>query len=122
MGRYLNAIKKQGNTLEGNLINLNNPPLRSSLGYLGSLPASFEIIQAANVASDIDQLTAIFSPAVVQADPNDERRTCRQCASLRGAVCSVAHPGSIVSAKHGYTPGLMFREHPHRCEGYSEKS
>jgi hypothetical protein len=121
MGRYLNAIKKQGNTLEGNLINLNNLPLHSSLGSLGSIPASFEIIQAANDAPDINQHTVIFSPAVAQDDPNDDRRTCRQCANLRGSVCSAARPGGTVSAKHGYTPGQMFREELHRCEGYAAK-
>jgi hypothetical protein len=35
----------------------------------------------------------------------DDRRTCEQCANLRGIVCSVARPGGVVSAVVGHRPG-----------------
>jgi len=47
---------------------------------------------------------------------DDDRRTCAQCANLRGIVCSVARPGGVVSAVVGYRPGLP--EVLQRCRGY----
>lgn len=50
-------------------------------------------------------------------DDPDDRRFCSQCLNLRGAVCSVAKPGGLVSAIAGYRPALP--ELPRRCAGYS---
>lgn len=33
---------------------------------------------------------------------DDGRRCCNQCANLRRLVCSIAHPGGVVSANRGY--------------------
>ncbi len=49
---------------------------------------------------------------------DDDRRTCRQCASLRGGICSVATPGGAVSAPVGYRPALDLLQ---RCEGFEVK-
>ena len=46
----------------------------------------------------------------------DDRRTCEQCANLRGIVCSVARPGGVVSAVVGHRPGLL--NVLQRCRGY----
>jgi len=46
----------------------------------------------------------------------DDRRTCEQCANLRGIVCSVARPGGVVSAVVGHRPGLV--SVLQRCRGY----
>jgi len=46
----------------------------------------------------------------------DDRRTCEQCANLRGIVCSVARPGGVVSAVVRYRPGLL--NVLQRCRGY----
>jgi hypothetical protein len=123
MGRFLDTIKKSGNGGTPYLQNLQNQISDSSVGFVGSSPAHMEIIDARNEGVDIDFLTAIFSPETTQPDPDpyDDRRTCRQCANLRGAVCSVARPGGIVSAKYGYTPSQVFKEEPHRCEGYAPR-
>jgi len=42
----------------------------------------------------------------------DDRRTCDQCANLRGRVCSIARPGGLVSANRGYRPAP---DALHRC-------
>ena len=47
----------------------------------------------------------------------DDRRTCEQCANLRGIVCSVARPGGVVSAVVGHRPGLPGVLQ--RCRGYA---
>ena len=51
----------------------------------------------------------------------DERRTCRQCANLRGASCSVATPGGALSAQRGYKPGALWQDEPHRCASFTQK-
>ena len=48
MSRYLDALKISGNMAGTNLKNLNNLPLPSSLGSLGTPPPPFEIYQASN--------------------------------------------------------------------------
>jgi hypothetical protein len=53
--------------------------------------------------------------AEVLAWVEDDRRRCRQCINLRGAACSIAKPGGLVSASKGYRPANL----PMRCEGYS---
>lgn len=47
----------------------------------------------------------------------DDRRTCEQCANLRGIVCSIARPGGVVSAVVGHRPGLL--NVLQRCNGYA---
>lgn len=47
---------------------------------------------------------------------DDDRRTCVQCANLRGAVCSIARPGAVVSAVVGYRPAMP--DMLQRCKGY----
>jgi hypothetical protein len=44
----------------------------------------------------------------------DDRRRCRQCLNLRGAACSIAKPGGLVSASKGYRPANL----PMRCAGF----
>ncbi len=71
-----------------------------------------------------------FYPDAVAAEPigaaqsteatSDDRHTCDECANLRREVCAVASLGGVVSANRGYRPGPMFREQPHRCEGFTE--
>jgi hypothetical protein len=80
-----------------------------------------EALQAALADPDnaLACYTAMASERGLILPGDDDRRTCRQCANLRGGVCVVACPGGAVSAVIGYRPGPMFREHPHRCEGYS---
>lgn len=46
--------------------------------------------------------------------PDDDRRTCNQCANLEGRRCLAAWQGEIV-ANRDYTP---IRDIPRRCEGY----
>jgi hypothetical protein len=65
---------------------------------------------------------AIASECNLTHAGDDDRRTCRQCANLAYAgVCSIAKLGGVVSAQMGYRPGVMFQEHPHRCEGFEAK-
>jgi hypothetical protein len=45
----------------------------------------------------------------------DDRRTCSQCRSLDGRVCTIASPGGVVSAVKGYTPN---RTTLMRCAGF----
>ena len=51
-------------------------------------------------------------------DEADDRQACCQCRNLRRAVCTIAHPGGVVSARRGYTPSELFRTAPHRCAAY----
>ena len=46
---------------------------------------------------------------------HDDRRSCSQCAVLRGSTCTFAIPGGLVSARQGYSPVLDLA---HRCQGY----
>ena len=55
----------------------------------------------------------------IDAAAPDDRRTCRQCSSLRGGVCSVATPGGAVSANRGYRPVVDLLQ---RCEAFSERA
>lgn len=43
-------------------------------------------------------------------------RPCRECLHLRGDRCSIASPGAVVSANHGYRPTTI--NTPHRCAGF----
>jgi hypothetical protein len=61
------------------------------------------------------ELRAWLAPTI--ADYPDERRFCTQCLNLRGAVCSVAKPGGLVSAVVGYRPARP--ELPRRCAGFA---
>jgi hypothetical protein len=65
--------------------------------------------------------TAIASECGLLTSEGDDRRTCCQCANLRGGACSVATLGGALSAQRGYRPGAMFQEHPHRCESFTER-
>jgi hypothetical protein len=49
---------------------------------------------------------------------SDDRRTCNECANLRGRVCTIASPGGLASARKGYEPN---RNLLRRCEGYSSQ-
>lgn len=52
----------------------------------------------------------------------DHRHTCCQCTShTYSGTCSVARPGGLVSAQHGYRPGAMFQEELHRCIAFKQK-
>ena len=62
--------------------------------------------------------TAIASERGLIVVDNDDRRFCRECANLRGTVCTVAQPGGAISARKGYTPLL---ELPHRCKSFNER-
>lgn len=46
--------------------------------------------------------------------PDDDRRTCAQCANLTGRRCQAAKRGEIVPSRN-YEP---IRDIPRRCEGY----
>ena len=126
MSRYLSALKVSENIAVEKLKNLKNLPLTSLLGSLGAPPALFEIKQAAN-----DNRTEALQAALVDPDSvlsgymaitedrgltppdGDDRRTCRQCANLRGDVCLVASPGGAVSANRGYRPAANLLQ---RCD------
>jgi hypothetical protein len=45
---------------------------------------------------------------------DDDWGTCR---NLRGQICIIAKPDSVVSAVNGYRPGEMFKEQFRRCNG-----
>lgn len=50
---------------------------------------------------------------------DDDRRTCRQCASLTyGGICSVAAPGGVVSANRGHRPAPDLSQ---RCDAFNER-
>ena len=119
MSRYLSALKESGNLAGQSLKNLNNPASSGSLGSLGAPLTSFEFNQAANdndeEAATRDQIT-VARPSCIN---DDDRRFCRQCARLRGTICTIAQPGGVVSAKRGYTPTLDL---PHRCEAFMERN
>lgn len=50
---------------------------------------------------------------------DDDRRTCSQCANLKGTVCTVARHGGVVSAVVGYKPDIP--DMPQRCKAYNGK-
>jgi len=81
---------------------------------------SEEIEQAVDVAlADPDGALVCYRALAVEHGLvlllEDDRRTCNQCANLRGQVCGVAYPGGVVSAIRGYQP---VRDVLHRCGGY----
>ena len=62
--------------------------------------------------------TAIASERGLILPGDDDRRTCRQCANLRGGVCVVACPGGAVSANRGYRPAADLLQ---RCDEFNER-
>ena len=62
--------------------------------------------------------TAIASARGLTLPDGDDRRTCRQCANLRGGACSVACPGGAVSANRGYRPAADLLQ---RCAAFNER-
>ncbi len=54
---------------------------------------------------------------VDRIEPDDDRRTCRQCLNLRGRACNIAKPerGALVVANVGYRPQPDTLQ---RCAGY----
>jgi len=82
-----------------------------------------EALQVALVDPDnaLTCYTVIASERGLILTNDDDRRTCRQCASLHGVTCTLATPGGALSAKRGYTPGELWQDEPHRCEGFSER-
>ncbi|MCM8600057.1 MAG: hypothetical protein NFW04_15605 [Candidatus Accumulibacter sp.] len=68
-----------------------------------------------------DDARAYFLGRANEVHPDtDDRRHCAQCSSLRGGVCIVAKPGSLVSALRGYRPATP--ELLQRCAGYSPRT
>ena len=79
-----------------------------------------EALQAA-LADPDNALTcykAIASERGLTLPDGDDRRTCRQCANLRGGACSVACPGGAVSANRGYRPAADLLQ---RCGAFNER-
>ena len=64
---------------------------------------------------------AISSERGLCLPDSDDRRTCRQCANLRGGACQVATPGGALSAQRGYRPGALWQDEPHRCAAFTER-
>ena len=64
---------------------------------------------------------AISSERGLCLPDSDDRRTCRQCANLRGGACQVATPGGALSAQRGYRPGALWQDEPHRCAAFNER-
>lgn len=60
-----------------------------------------------------------MSRAIRYTPDIDDRRSCEQCASLRGAVCTVASPVGKVSAVVGYKPAMPSL--PQRCKSFLQK-
>lgn len=67
--------------------------------------------------------TAMADERGLTLTDNDDRRTCRDCASLAlSGVCSVATPALAGWYRHKrVTPGAMFLEYPHRCEAFNAR-
>ena len=80
-----------------------------------------EALQAALADPDnaLACYTAIASEHGLTLPDGDDRRTCRQCANLRGGACSVACPGGAVSANRGYRPAADLLQ---RCEAFNERT
>lgn len=93
--------------------------VRNDAAEVGTLGADIEPID--REAWDERAAIAEFDGGLSRADAEalawaeDDRRRCRQCLNLRGAVCSIAAPGGLVSASKGYRPANL----PMRCAGYS---
>ena len=76
-----------------------------------------EVIERCRIDSEARAYFVGRSSELTGQIPEDDRRTCNQCANLLGRRCQAANRGEIAASRN-YEP---IRDLPRRCEGYAPK-
>lgn len=82
-------------------------------------PAAAEQVRRDYQGASVAPVPEHQAEALPRNDPHDDRRYCEECLNLSGGVCTIAHPGGLVSANRGYRPNP---EMLIRCEGFRQSA